>query len=62
MVCMWTGNLKHKNLRGEEVGSQLPVSEDEREEAASMGEDDEEAEQVDRDDESEEERAASDET
>ncbi|MCO5587965.1 hypothetical protein L7F22_041918 [Adiantum nelumboides] len=55
----WMGNLKHKNLRGEEVGSQLPISDEEREEAASMDEDCENVEQVDLD-EGEAERDASD--
>ncbi|KAI5068077.1 hypothetical protein GOP47_0016422 [Adiantum capillus-veneris] len=57
----WMGNLKHKNLRGEEIGSQLPVSDEERGEAVSIDEDDENAEQVDLD-EGEAERDASDET
>ncbi|KAH7286612.1 hypothetical protein KP509_32G015100 [Ceratopteris richardii] len=42
----WMGNLKHKNLQGDEVGSQLPVSDEERDEVASVGDDDDEAEQA----------------
>ncbi|KAI8351968.1 Fanconi anaemia protein FANCD2 [Mortierella sp. GBAus27b] len=38
-AAFWLGNLKHRNLRGEEISSQLPVvSEDEQDDEAQRGE------------------------